>query len=256
MKSFIKTLLAGGTLLAAASASQAAVININVFDDAAAAEALFLDKLQSHVTEDFENWQVVGFSSLNEAGQPKKNHQLLWVDTATTFTTKVGNFTLVKPGGTDKYDHERSTELKIENASTGEDGREKVASGNWLDSNDAKKVQWDISIGGSPFNAIGFYLADANDQGARLILKLTDGKEVDATYQLTTALPDGNIKYITLTSDGSIASATLIFDNGYAARDGWGLDNVTVGKVPEPGTLLLLGLGLLGLGAARRRLRA
>ena len=33
------------------------------------------------------------------------------------------------------------------------------------------------------------------------------------------------------------------------------IDNVTVGGalVPEPGTLLLLGLGLLGLGATRRR---
>lgn len=249
MKAFMKTLLAGGALLAAASTTQAAVISINVFDDAAAAEALFLSQLGSHVTEDFENLPLHGFA------QSHSNDQLAWVDTATTFQTSVGDFTLVTPGGTNAGDTERSTELKIENSSTGEDGRE-VASGNWLDSNDAKKVQWNISIGGAPFNAIGFYLADANDQGARLILKLTDGSEVDATYQLTSALPNGNIKYITLTSDVSISSASLIFDTGYAARDGWGIDNVTVGQVPEPGTLLLLGLGLLGLGAARRRMRS
>lgn len=249
MKAFMKTLLAGGALLAAASTTQAAVISINVFDDAAAAEALFLSKLNHHVTEDFENLPLHGFAQSNS------NDQLAWVDTATTFQTSVGDFTLVTPGGTNVGDTERSTELKIEDSSTGEEGRE-VASGNWLDSNDAKKVQWNISIGGAPFNAIGFYLADANDQGARLILKLTDGSEVDATYQLTSALPNGNIKYITLTSDVSISSASLIFDTGYTARDGWGIDNVTVGQVPEPGTLLLLGLGLLGLGAARRRMRS
>jgi hypothetical protein len=249
MKAFMKTLLAGGALLAAASTTQAAVISINVFDDAPAAEALFISKLHSHVTEDFESLPLHGFE------QSTGSSQLRWVDTAKTFQTSVGDFTLVTPGGTNDGDTWLSEELKIENASTGEDGRE-VASGNWLDSNDAKKVQWDISIGGSPFNAIGFYLADANDQGARLILRLTDGTEIDATYQLTTALPNGNIKYITINSDVSISSASLIFDNGNTSLDGWGIDNVTVGQVPEPGTLLLLGLGLLGLGAARRRMRS
>jgi hypothetical protein len=38
-----------------------------------------------------------------------------------------------------------------------------------------------------------------------------------------------------------------------ASNDGYGIDDVTVGRVPEPGTLALLGLGLLGVGLMRRR---
>ena len=33
---------------------------------------------------------------------------------------------------------------------------------------------------------------------------------------------------------------------------GWGLDNLTY-DIPEPGTLALLGIGLFGMGLARRK---
>lgn len=38
-----------------------------------------------------------------------------------------------------------------------------------------------------------------------------------------------------------------------AFQDGFGYDGLIVGSVPEPGTLVLLGLGLAGLAASRRR---
>lgn len=246
MKQFIKSLIFGGALIAA-SASQAAIVSINVFDDAPAAEALFLSTLGTYTTEEFESLAIVN------GPQANSNQQLAWIDTAESFTTSVGTFTLVTPGLTDPADNERSGELKIESLATGEHGRE-VARGQWLDSNDARKVTWDISIGGGAFNALGFYLLDANDQGAKLTITLSNGLE--QTFALDTNLPNSNQKYITIVSDVSVTSAVLTFNNSGSGRDGFGIDNVTVGTVPEPGTLLLMGLGLLGLGAARRRAAA
>ena len=65
------------------------------------------------------------------------------------------------------------------------------------------------------------------------------GREVDGYVHRFSVLSDGLIRYASLTSSG---------------RDvGTGIDNVTFSTVPEPGTLGLLGLGLLAMGIARRR---
>jgi hypothetical protein len=58
-------------------------------------------------------------------------------------------------------------------------------------------------------------------------------------------------------SDTSISAANIVFDNNgdmsKNTNDGWAIDDVTVAKVPEPTTLAFLGLGLLGIFAARKR---
>jgi len=273
MKAFTKTLLASG-LLAAAS-TQAGTVNINVSGDSDAGTN-FMNSLFGPpvATEDFNTLSDLSTNGGNLVadGNGSGSDQENWEARSDggVMYTKVGTFTLNTAGqdvgGSGTVD--QPSELMIESNQTGEFGRE-VLSDNyfdedlngqaydfWLDSNDAVKVTWDIYNGvAGDFNAIGFYLADASDQGATLTLTLAD----NTTYmtELATAeLDDENpssLKFVSITSDMNIVNAKLTFDNNRDTNDGWGIDNVTLGKLPEPGTLLLMGLGLLGLGAARRR---
>lgn len=96
------------------------------------------------------------------------------------------------------------------------------------------------------YNTLSFYDGDA------LLGSITGGQ--------VTALPNGDqgpggTRYVNITS-------TLGFDRVVATSNGWAFefDNVAFSivpppalGVPEPGTLALLGAGLVGLGVVRRR---
>jgi len=269
MKAFTKTLLATG-LLAAASA-QAGTVSINVTDfyDDPSVGTNFIGSLNTIVaSEDFNDLnELGGLEGGGVAVSDGSNHQGSWEARSDSgvINTRVGTFTLNTEGqgGSNLF----NKELMIESNQTGEFGREVLSDNHnvenvtkpndfWLDSNDAVKVTWDIYNGvAEDFNAIGFYLADASDQGATLTLTLADNTTF-MTELATAELDDENpssLKFVSITSDMNIVNAKLTFDNNRDTNDGWGIDNVTLGKLPEPGTLLLMGLGLLGLGAARRR---
>jgi len=259
MKTFSKTLLATG-LLAAASAN-AALVDINIYDNATTGSTNFANSLiggQVVATENFNTLTDLGGVVAASAGDGDgSKDQSSWVARSTGgfIDTGVGRFTLDIEG--QEGANLQNNQLMIENSDTGEFGRQGIEDddGFWLDSNDAKYVTWDFDKPvNSYFNTVGFYLSDAADVNATLKLHFVDGTSTElAVSDGITDQDNGNVKFVNITSDMNILGGSLIFDNGGSKNDGWGIDNVTLGKLPEPGTLLLMGLGLLGLGAARRR---
>ena len=250
----LKSVLSGLAIAVAASSAQSAAI-IEVTGGSAAGlagvESAFLGTLVSSTSETFDGWDTSG----TVIGS---NQQNSWVDSATTLSTAVGDFTLTAAG--QAGGNTNNGNLMIESAATGEYGREVLATSTsdlWLDSNDAESVDWTIAADAS-YNAIGFYLADINDQGARIKLSFANGTTDE--YQVGFGFTSASLFYTTIISDIAITGATLTFDNcnsncsSFDPNDGWGIDDITVGQhVPEPATIALMGLGLAGLGFARRR---
>lgn len=240
-----KLALAAGVLAVAGTTANAAAISVTTGQAAAlAAHAAFVGTIT-------DNLATENFDSMGTNPSYGANDNLSWENSANSFATNVGLFTLTTPSTTTNADN---LNLKIESLNTGESDRETLAGGSaqdlWLDSNDAKLVTWEINTGAT-FNSIGFLFSDPNDQGARVKINYANGQTAD--YQLTTAFGSGSMHFVKLFDLGDAISATIVFDNGNSAYDGWGIDDIAVGVVPEPATLALLGAGLVGLGMARRR---
>lgn len=112
----------------------------------------------------------------------------------------------------------------------------------------------------SPISAFGFYGTDIGDFTGQLTIRLTDLNDsvTDFTVGNTIDGANGSLLFWGFI-DSSITYKSILFGNTGGGFDGFGFDDFTIGDigqirpVPEPGTLVLLGLGLAGLGFAKRR---
>ena len=208
------------------------------------AEIAFLNTLGglNIFTENFEDLDPTKYDTAGEA--PAGN----------SIETAVGTFTQIvadpnPPAGIPGLRIlNNATNAATSNFSGRRDMTNQDGSGNWLDGNDSPEVEWKIDFS-SLVVKLGFFLTDVNDQGAKMTAVFEDETTFTQTIAFPTGIGNGRIIYVTALFHNPVKS--VIFNS--TAGDGWGIDDITVAAVPLPAGVLLLGLGLGGLAAYRRR---
>lgn len=127
---------------------------------------------------------------------------------------------------------------------------------------------------GQAIAAFGFYGIDIGDFSGKVALDFFNGSTLVTSRTLNTTanaagVGDGSVLYFGLIAEGSaeefdrVAFRTTTGDGDFFAFDNFTIanrgqikdDTPPTNPTPIPGTLLLAGLGLAGLGAMRRRAR-
>ncbi|MHA7808352.1 MAG: hypothetical protein ACX933_00980 [Marinobacter adhaerens] len=234
----MKTLVAITVLLSVglAQASAAPILSISGrgLSAASTAEADFLNSVHSgFLTETFDDnsFYSVGVQS-----------------TKIVSSTGIGGFSTIEVGYgglCDSGPYACDSGIAVLNATESPfSGRFAVSGGNWLDSMDAR--QMDISLA-KGFNSIGFYITDPNDAGGRLSV---GGVDFEFDNIFGSGQSNGRIFYVSLFDQSGLGDISIFSNN---SDDGYGIDNVTVANVTEPGTVSLLVLGLFGIALAVKR---
>jgi PEP-CTERM motif-containing protein len=106
----------------------------------------------------------------------------------------------------------------------------------------------------TPINAFGAYITGLEDGIAGVVnVQFNDGSP--QSFLLSDPI-GGGVQFFGFTDAGHAISAVSFVETGVSAsssRDIWGIDDMSFSVTPEPGTLLLLGSSLAGLGLLWRR---
>ena len=204
------------------AAPQAFALSINTYNLADGGDLVIL--------EDFESYDVQPYDSLS---------------------TAVGTFTATGAAGQGDSSYDTSNpKFGIED-SVPYHGRENQTEGGsqWLDSGDMSELTLTVNpFLASNLSSLYFYLQDPSDVGATTTV---DGNNNTASIDFS-GKPDGSLFLVGITWDSSETLSTVKWTTT-TTGDGYGLDDFSTAPVPEPATMVLMGLGLLGIAGISRR---